>query len=89
MRAVIEKQRATSDEMEKASKANLPFKRGMPVPWSTPPGTVAEVVNATVAMSAATREHDSEVLVSHFPPSLMRFLCVVMKISLGVSWFEL
>lgn len=83
--AVMEKQRATNDEMAKASKAGLSLRVGVPLSDLTPPGTVDDVVNATVAMSAATTEQDSEVLASHSLPSLIRVSCVRTKTSFGVS----
>ena len=83
-RAVTEKQRATSDEMEKTANAGSFPSTGLPVSSLTPPGIVADVANATVAISAATREHDSEVFVSHSLPSLTSDLCVSVKICFGV-----
>ena len=38
-----------------------------------PPGIAVDVAKATVAMSAATTEQDSEVLLSHSPPSWTSF----------------
>lgn len=73
-REVTEKQRAVSDEMVKAPNADSSLRIGSPVFSLSPPGTVADVANATVAMRAATTEHDSEVLVSHLLPSFIRFL---------------
>lgn len=73
-RAVTEEQRATSEEIAKALNAGSYSKVGCPLPSLIPPGTVAEVANATVAMSAATTEQDSEVLASHSLPSSMRGL---------------
>ncbi|KHG22728.1 hypothetical protein F383_29031 [Gossypium arboreum] len=66
--AVTEKQRAMRDEMAKTSNAGWFSKVGFPLSDFTPPGTVVDVANATVAINAATTEHDSEVLVSHSPP---------------------
>lgn len=56
-KAMIEKQRATSDETAKRSNPGLFSSGGMPL-LSKPPGTLVEAVKATVAMSAATTEHD-------------------------------
>lgn len=83
-RAVTEEQRATSDEMVKMLNAGFPSKVGTPIPSLTPPGTVDDVANATVAISAATTEQDSEVLLSHSLPSLTGSLCVSVNISFGV-----
>ena len=83
-RAVTDKQRASSDEMVKALNAGLSLKTGEPVLSSSPPGTDADVAKATVAMSAATTEHDSEVLTSQLLPSFRRSLCEVVKISCGI-----
>ena len=66
--AVTEKHRAMRDEMEKTLKAGCFSRVGVPLPSLTPPGTAADVVNATVAMRAATTEHEFEVLFSHMPP---------------------
>ena len=85
MRPVTEKQRAIKAVMAKASKAGLSLSVGTPLSELMPPGTVDDAVNATVATSAATTEHDSEVLVSHSLPSLVRFLCDSKKRSFGVS----
>ncbi|KAF3658269.1 hypothetical protein FXO38_13304 [Capsicum annuum] len=82
-RAVTEKQRETSDAIENTSKAGSCSKCGLPLS-SAPPGIVADVVNATVAISAATTENDSAVLVSHSVPSTSNFSCVSSKIRLGV-----
>lgn len=57
---------------------------GLPFSDLTPPGTVVDAAKATVAINAATTEHDSEVLVSQSPPFWRRFLCVSVKMSLGV-----
>lgn len=69
-RAVTEEHSATSDATAKTLKAGCPLNTGTPVTSLAPPGIAVEVVNATVATSAATSEHDSEVLDSHFLPSL-------------------
>ena len=83
-KAVIEKHRATNDEMAKILKAGSFSRIGLPLCSLRPPGTVAEVVSATLAMSAATTKHDSEVLDSHSWPSFTSSLCVFVKISFGV-----
>ena len=89
MRPVTEKQRAANAEMAKALNAGLSFSVGTPLSELTPPGTVEEAVNATVATSAATTEHDSEVLVSQSLPSFIRASCVLTKTSFGVSFLLL
>jgi hypothetical protein len=88
-RAVTEEQRAMSDEMVKMLNAGFPSKVGTPTPSLTPPGTVDDVANATVSISAATTEQDSEVLPNHSLPSLTRSLCVSVNISFGVWPFLL
>lgn len=82
--AVTEKQRATSDAMANASKAGWFSRVGLPLSSLMPPGTVVAVAKATVAMRAATTEQDSEVLVSHCPPSFTIFLWDSVKRSLAV-----
>ncbi|QCD76912.1 hypothetical protein DEO72_LG1g533 [Vigna unguiculata] len=67
---VTEQHRAMRDEMAKALNSGLYPRVG--VPKSS--GTVVDVENATVAISAATTEHDSEVFFSHSPPLLRRSL---------------
>ena len=79
---VTEKQRETNDEIANTWNASSFPRTGFPC--SVLPGIVAEVAKATVAISAATTEHESEVLSSHFPPSFTRSLCVVVKISFAV-----
>lgn len=81
---VTEKHRAMRDEIEKTLKAGWLSRVGLPLSAARPPGTVADVVNATVAMSAATREHEFEVLFSHSPPFSTRPLWDSVKISLAV-----
>lgn len=83
--AVTEKQRAIRDDIAKISKPGSFNRVGMPVLSSTPPGTVADAANATVAMRAATTEQDSDVFVSHSPPLLTRSLWVLEKMSSAVS----
>ncbi|KAF5463256.1 hypothetical protein F2P56_019181 [Juglans regia] len=73
-KAVTEKKSAMSDEMAKMWNGVLFSNVGMPISSLTPPGTAVEVAKATVAMSAATRELDSEVLINQSPPSLTSFL---------------
>ena len=46
----------------------------MPLSCLTPPGTVVELAKATVAMSAATTEHELEVLVVREINTLRSFL---------------
>lgn len=81
---VTEKQSVTSEEMAKTSNAGWFSSVGVPISCLTPPGTVADVAKATVAMSATTTEHDLEVLFSHSPPFSTRFLWVSMNIYFGV-----
>ena len=88
-RAVTEKQSATSDEMAKTSNAGWFSSVGVPKSCLTPPGTVVALAKATVAMSAATTEQDSEVLLSHSLPSLRRSLWVSVNISFEVLPFLL
>lgn len=83
---VTEKLSATSDEMANMLKADWPSNVGIPLSWLTPPGTVADVAKATVAMRAATTEQDSEVLVSHRPPSSTMFWWLWLNSSFG-DWF--
>ena len=83
--AVTEKQRATREVMAKMSNKGSFSRFGVPSFSFTPPGTVEDVAKATVAMRAATTEHDSEVLDSHSPPVFTRSLCSRVKISLAVS----
>ncbi|RDX77179.1 hypothetical protein CR513_42735, partial [Mucuna pruriens] len=83
---VMEQHRAISDDMPKTLNSGLSSRVGMPVLFWTPPGTVLDVAKATVAITAATTEHDSEVLFSHSPPLLTRPSCVSLKISLGVLY---
>lgn len=88
-RAVMDRQSAISEAMQKTSKALWSIIIGKPWFWSSPPGTVAEVANATVAMRAATTEQDSEVFTSQSFPVLTKFSCVCVKIWAGVSPFVL
>ena len=83
-KAVTEKHRATSEVTAKITNAGWLSRFGVPLFSLTPPGTVVDVAEATVAVSAATTEQDSEVLFSHSPPSLTRFLWFSVKISAGV-----
>ena len=82
-RAVTEKQRAMSDAMANTLNAGSFSRVGWPLSDLTPPGTVLDVAKATVAISAATTEHDSDVLVSQSPPDLTSSLWVSVKTSLG------
>lgn len=82
---VTEKHSATSEDMANTLKAGWFCKVGVPLLSSfTPPGTVAEVAKATVAIRAATTEHDWEVLMSHSPPCFASCSCVSLNISFGV-----
>ncbi|KAJ9696072.1 hypothetical protein PVL29_008363 [Vitis rotundifolia] len=82
--AVTEKHRAMRDAIEKTLKAGWFSRVGTPSPSLTPPGTVADVANATVAMRAATTEHELEVLLSHSPPFSTRSAWLFVNISLAV-----
>ena len=64
-KAVTEKHKATNDEMAKVLKAGSFSRIGLLLCSLRPLGTVAEVANAAVAISAATTKHDSKVLASH------------------------
>lgn len=57
---------------------------GVPLVWFNSPGIVVEAAKATVAISAATTEQDSEVLFNQLPPSSTNFSWVSSKISSGV-----
>lgn len=82
---VTEKHRAAREEMAKMPKAGSFCRLGLPLSSDlTPPGTVVEQGNATVAISPATTKHDCEVLVSHAPPSLAIVPCVSSNISTEV-----
>ncbi|KAJ9689139.1 hypothetical protein PVL29_014674 [Vitis rotundifolia] len=80
---VTEEQREISDEIENTRNAGSFPRTGFPL--SMPPGTVADVAKATVAISAATTEHDFEVSFSHPPPRSTSALCVSVKTSTAVS----
>ena len=60
-----EVQRATSDEIEKIWKAKWCWKIGFPLSWLSPPGTVADEVNTTVAIKAAMKEQELHVVLIH------------------------
>lgn len=81
---VTEKQRATSDEIANMRNAGWRSSMGLPLSSLMPPGTVAEVAKATVAISAETTEHESEVALSHLPPFSTSSLCDSLKTSFGV-----
>uniref|UniRef100_A0A7N2MDP1 Uncharacterized protein n=1 Tax=Quercus lobata TaxID=97700 RepID=A0A7N2MDP1_QUELO len=72
-KAVTEKHRATSEVTAKTSNAGYVSRYGEPLPSLIPPGIAVDFAKATVAMSAATTEQDSEVLLSHSPPSWTSF----------------
>lgn len=67
---VTEKQSATRDATENMLNAGSFAKVGLSLSSLKPPGKVEEVAKATVAMRAATTEHDVEVLMSHLLPFL-------------------
>lgn len=71
---VTEQQRAMREAMANALNSGLSSRVGAPVSSLKSPGTVVDVEKATVAISAATKEHDSEVFFSHSPPLLTRSL---------------
>ena len=83
-REFTEKHRAMSDEMENTLNAGLRSRVGVPFPSLMPPGTVADVAKATVAMSAATTEHELEVVLSHALPFFTSSSCFSVKICLAV-----
>ncbi|XP_019172842.1 PREDICTED: uncharacterized protein LOC109168280 [Ipomoea nil] len=88
-RAVTEKPRAMSDETANASKAGWPLRMGRPVLSSTPPGMVADVANATVAISAAMTEQELEVVTSHLVPllALHNWLKLVIHLLWWSAWW--
>nr|POE69635.1 hypothetical protein CFP56_14440 [Quercus suber] len=81
---VMEKHRATSEEIAKMVIAGWFSRFGEPLSSLMLPGIVVDAAKATVATSAATTEQDSEVLSSHSPPSLTKSLWLSSKISSGV-----
>ena len=81
---VTKKQRATSDEIANMRNVGWRSNIGLPMSSLIPPGTVAEVAKATVAVSAATTEQKSDVALSHFPPFSTSSLCDSLKTSFGV-----
>ncbi|CAK7346528.1 unnamed protein product [Dovyalis caffra] len=86
---VTEKQRATRDEIANTLNSGRFLRTGEPLSSLFPPGTAADVAKATVAMSAATTEQDSEVLASHSPPLLTSSWCEIVNISFEVRPSEL
>ena len=72
-KAVMEKQRATSEEIAKMVSIEWLSRFGVPFVSLMLPGIVVDEAKATVAMRAATTEQDSEVLLSHSPPSWTSF----------------
>ena len=82
--AVMEKHKAMSEETAKMVSIEWLSRFGFPFSSSMLPGIVVNEAKATVAMSVAITEQDSEVLFSHSPPRLTKFSCVSLKISSGV-----
>lgn len=68
MREVTEKQRAISDAIAKMVNSVACSRIGRPFLSLKLPGILAVEEKATVAIRAATTEHELEVLFSHFPP---------------------
>ncbi|KAM3736612.1 hypothetical protein ACB098_10G177200 [Castanea mollissima] len=83
-KAMIEKNRATSEAIANNVNAGCSTRIGMPLRSLIPPGTVVAAGKTTVAMSVATTEQEFEVLFSHSPPSLKRSMWVSLKSSSGV-----
>lgn len=71
-KAMIEKHRATSEEIANKVNARCFTRIGMPLLSLIPPGTVVDARKTTVVMSVVTTEQEFEVLFSHLPPSLTR-----------------
>ena len=85
-KAMIEKHRATSEEIENKVNARGFTRICMPLLSLIPPGTVVDARKTTVVMSVVTTEQEFEVLFSHLPPSLTRSMWVSLKISSGVAF---
>ena len=83
-KAMMEKQRVTSEEMAKMVSIEWLSRFGVPFVSLMLPGIVVDEAKATVAMRAATTEQDSEVLFSHSPPLFTNCSCVSLKIFFGV-----
>ena len=81
---MIEKHKATSEEIENKVNARCFTRIGMPLLSLIPPGTVVDARKTTVVMSVVTTKQEFKVLFSHLPPSLMRSMWVLLKISFGV-----
>ena len=81
---IIEQLRASRDDIAKILKARRCRRIGTPVSWFTPPGTEADEAKATVAMSAAMKEQELDVLSIHRLLSSSRFAWFFWKISSGV-----
>ena len=75
-KAVMEKHNAMSEEMAKMVSIEWLSRFGFPFSSLMLPGIVVDEAKATVAMSAATTEQDSEVLFSYSPPYLTKYSCV-------------
>lgn len=80
---VMERMSATREAMTNMLKAGSFCRAGVPLS-DTPPGMVADAANATVATSAATKEHDSEVLVNQLLSSTTNSRWVSLNIALAV-----
>ena len=83
-KAVMEKHKATSEETANTVSSGWFSRFGIPLFSLMFPGIEVDAAKATVAMSAATTEQDSEVLFSHSPPFLTNSSWVLLKISSGL-----
>ena len=83
MSPVTENQSPMKEAMANASNAGLPSSGASPSSL-VPPGTALAVAKETPATSAATKEQDSDVSLSHSLLSLTSSLCVSAKISSAV-----
>ena len=81
--AAVDEKRERASETAKMMKAFSTVKIGYPLsPF--PPGTVMAAAKTTVAMSAATTEHEFAVSFIHFSPSITRSLCASVNTIEGV-----
>ena len=88
IKAVMEKQSEASEDTANRENAGWPSNGALPCSF-VPPGTELEVAKETPAISAATREQEFEVSLSHSLLSFTRFLCASEKTSPGVFPFLL
>ena len=72
----MEKHKAMSEKTAKMVSIEWLSRFGFPFSSLMLLGIVVDEAKATVAMSAATSEQDSEVLFSHSPPCLTKYSCV-------------